>query len=79
MFLILDYKHYYTYLPYFNNIGLIVFSFINRLNCVIYLDFYYLFNFDLLQLEKIFFLSKILQLYNFYFFKKLYILENFKK
>ena len=70
VFVILDYKRYHLYFQYFNNIGVSIFSFVNRINFINYLDFYYLSNFNFVHLEKIFFLSKIMQCYNYTYYNK---------
>jgi len=71
MIVVLDYKTYHLYFPYFNNLGVCLFSFLNLPQKFTYLDYFYFSNFNYIGLEKIFFLSKLLQLYNFYFFKNL--------
>lgn len=69
MVIVLDYKNYYLYFQFFNLMGLSLFSFVNNYNFIKYLDYYHITN-SFFNLEKIFFLSKILQIYNFYCLKK---------
>lgn len=66
MLIILDYQCFYLYFQYFNFFNVLLFSFIYDTKFSNQLDFFYVTNKNLQNIEKIFFLSKILQIYNFY-------------
>ena len=74
--IILDYKCYYLYIQYFNFLNLPVFSFVDSINFSKNLDYYYLFSPVFYNLEKIFFLSKVLQIYYYSIFNRRFFVLN---
>lgn len=64
MLIILDFDFYCSFLPYFNLFNLFLFSFVNNSKFITYLDFFFIYKKNFFLLEKILFLSKILEISN---------------